>query len=101
MRIISEDGKMDDELEALQQRRKEEIEKLEKDLTLMEAQRAAFETEDLNKEKATVLRDSIDGARNALSRYLEGYLRTKDACTVLGTFEDSPMTSISSSVFGT
>jgi hypothetical protein len=57
---------MDDELEALQQRRKVEIEKLEKDLTLMEAQRATFETEDLNKEKATVLRDSIDGARNAL-----------------------------------
>jgi hypothetical protein len=66
MRIISEDGKMDDELEALQQRRKEEIEKIEQDLTLMEAQRAAFETEDLNKEKAAVLRDRIDGARNAL-----------------------------------
>jgi hypothetical protein len=66
MRIISEDGKMDDELEALQKRRKEEIEKLEKDLPLMEAQRAAFETEDLNKEKATVLRDRIDGAKNAL-----------------------------------
>jgi hypothetical protein len=57
---------MDDELAALQQRRKAEIEKLEKDLTLMEAQRGAFETEDLNKERATVLRDSIDGARNAL-----------------------------------
>jgi hypothetical protein len=42
------------------------IEKLEQDLPLMEAQRAAFETEDLNKEKATVLRDRIDGARNAL-----------------------------------
>jgi hypothetical protein len=57
---------MDDELEALQQRRKAEIEKLEKDLTLMEAQRGAFETEDLNKERAAVLRDSIDGATNAL-----------------------------------
>jgi hypothetical protein len=66
MCIISEDGKMDGELEALQKRRKEEIEKLEKDLPLMEAQRAAFETEDLNKEKATVLRDRIDGAKNAL-----------------------------------
>jgi hypothetical protein len=66
MRIISEDGKMDDELEALQQRRKVEIDKLEKDLPLMEAQRAAFETEDLNNEKATVLRDRIAGARNAL-----------------------------------
>jgi hypothetical protein len=57
---------MDHELEALQQRRKVEIEKLEKDLTLMEAQRGAFETEDLNKERATILRDNIDGARNAL-----------------------------------
>jgi hypothetical protein len=57
---------MDDELEALQQRRKGEIEKLEKDLTLMEAQRGAFETEDLNKEQATGLRDRIDGARNSL-----------------------------------
>jgi hypothetical protein len=56
---------MDDELEALQQRRKGEIEKLEKDLTLMEAQRGAFGTEDLNKEKANVLRDRIDGAKNA------------------------------------
>jgi hypothetical protein len=35
MRIISEDGKMDDELEALQQRREVEIEKLDKDLPLM------------------------------------------------------------------
>jgi hypothetical protein len=57
---------MGDELEALQQRRKVEIEKLDKDLTLMEAQRAAFETEDLNKEKVTGLRDRIDGAKNAL-----------------------------------
>jgi hypothetical protein len=66
MCIISEDGKMDDELEALHHRRKEEMEKLEHDLPLMEAQRAAFETEDLNREKANVLRDRIDGARNAL-----------------------------------
>jgi predicted phage gp36 major capsid-like protein len=64
--MISEDGTMVDELKALQQRRKEEIEKLEQDLPLMEAQRAAFETEDLNREKANVLRDRIDGARNAL-----------------------------------
>jgi predicted phage gp36 major capsid-like protein len=64
--MISEDGTMVDELKALQQRRKEEIEKLEQDLPLMEAQRAAFGTEDLNKEQANVLRDRIDGARNAL-----------------------------------
>lgn len=57
---------MGDELETLQQRRKAEIEKLEQDLPLMEAQRAAFGAEDLNKEKANVLRDRIDGARNAL-----------------------------------
>jgi hypothetical protein len=59
-------GKMDDELEALQQRRKVEIEKLEQDLPLMEAQRAAFEAEDLNREEATVLPDRIDGAKNSL-----------------------------------
>jgi hypothetical protein len=66
MRIISEDGKMHDELKVLQQRRKDEIEKLEQDLPLMEVQRAAFETENLNTENATVLRDRINGARNAL-----------------------------------
>jgi hypothetical protein len=75
MSIISEDAKMDDEMEALQQRRKEEIEKLEQGLTLMEAQRAAFETEDLNKEKANVLRDRIDGARNALDIWRVAYGR--------------------------
>jgi hypothetical protein len=66
MSIISEDGKMDDEMEALQQQRKKEIEKLEHDLPLMEAQRTAFGTEDLNTEKARVLRDRIDGAKNGL-----------------------------------
>jgi hypothetical protein len=44
--------KKDDEFEALQQMRKEEIKKLERDLKLMEAQHQAFEAEDLNKEKA-------------------------------------------------
>jgi hypothetical protein len=54
---------MNDQLvEALQQSRKAEIKKLEHDLKLMEAQ----QQEDVSKEKAEVLRDSIDGARNAL-----------------------------------
>jgi hypothetical protein len=60
------EGKMDGELAALQRLRKEEIEKLERDLTLMEAQQKALEAEDLNKEKAEVLRDGIDGTRNIL-----------------------------------
>jgi septal ring factor EnvC (AmiA/AmiB activator) len=67
---------MDDELEALQQRRKEEIETLEQDLTLLEAQRAAFETEDL---KADVLRDRINGARNALDILRVAYGRKMPA----------------------
>ena len=66
---------MDDELEALQQRRKKEIEKLDHDLTLMEAQRAAFATEDLIKEKATVLQGRIDEARNALDIWRVTYGR--------------------------
>jgi hypothetical protein len=50
----------------LQQQRKKEIEKLERDLTLMEAQKKAFEAEGLNAEKAEGLRDGINGALNAL-----------------------------------
>jgi hypothetical protein len=67
--------KKDDEFEALQQMRKEEIKKLERDLKLMEAQHQAFEAEDLNKERAKVLRDSIDGARNALDVLRVAYER--------------------------
>jgi hypothetical protein len=47
---------------ALQQRRKKEIEKLERDLTLMEA----VETVGLDEEKAERLRDGINEAKNAL-----------------------------------
>jgi hypothetical protein len=36
--MLTEEGYMDDEFEALQRMRKEEIEKLERDLKLMEAQ---------------------------------------------------------------
>jgi hypothetical protein len=67
---------MVDELEALQRRRKEEIETLEQDLTLLEAQRAAFETEDL---KGDVLRDRINGARNALDILRVAYGRRMPA----------------------
>jgi hypothetical protein len=49
---------------ALQQQRKKAIEKLEQDLTLMEAQQK--EAEGLDKEKAEGLRDGINGAKNAL-----------------------------------
>jgi hypothetical protein len=51
---------------ALQQQRKKEIEKLERDLTLMEAQQKAVEAEGLNEEKAERLRDGINEAKNAL-----------------------------------
>ena len=44
-------------------------------LKLMEAQQQAFEAEDLNTEKAKVLRDSIDGARNALDVLRVAYER--------------------------
>jgi hypothetical protein len=64
---VQKEGEMDEAfLKALQQRRKKDIEKLEGDLTLMEEQQKAFEAEDLNKDKADVLRDGINGARNAL-----------------------------------
>ena len=53
-------------LKELQQQRKKAIEKLERDLLLMEAQQKAFEGEDLNTEKAQVLRDGINGAKNSL-----------------------------------
>jgi hypothetical protein len=53
-------------LRALQQQRKKDIEKLERDLTLMEAQRKAVEAEGLNTETAEDLRDGINGAKNAL-----------------------------------
>ena len=51
---------------ALQQQRKKEIEKLEQDLTLMEAQHKAIEAEGLNEEKAERLRDGINEAKNVL-----------------------------------
>jgi hypothetical protein len=60
---------------ALQQQRKKEIEKLERDLPLMEEQQKAFEAEGLNKDKADVLRDGINGARNALDVFRTAYER--------------------------
>jgi hypothetical protein len=51
---------------ALQQRRNKEIEKLEQDLTFMEAAQEAVEGEGLNEEKAEGLRDGINGAKNVL-----------------------------------
>jgi hypothetical protein len=62
---------MEDEIEALQQVRKEKIAKLERDLKLMEAQRQ----EDVSKEKAEVLRIGIDEARNALDVWRVAYGR--------------------------
>ena len=64
---------MDDELAALQRLRKKEIEKLERDLTLMEARQKA--SEDLDKEKVEALRDGINGARNALDFLRVAYER--------------------------
>jgi hypothetical protein len=53
-------------LKALQQQRKKQIEKLERNLTLMEAQLKAVEAEGLNTEKIEGLRDGINEAKNAL-----------------------------------
>jgi uncharacterized protein YydD (DUF2326 family) len=62
---------MEDEIETLQQVRKEKIAKLERDLKLMEAQRQ----EDVSNEKAEALRNSIDEARNALDVWRVAYER--------------------------
>lgn len=62
-------------LKTLQEKRKNEIEKLEYDLPLMEAQQKAFEGEDLNTEKAVALRERIDEARNALDIVRNTYKR--------------------------
>ena len=70
------DGKMvDASLKTLQEKRKNEIEKLEHDLPLMEAQQKAFEGEDLNTERAVALRERIDEARNALDIFRNTYKR--------------------------
>jgi hypothetical protein len=61
----------EDENEALQKARKEKIAKLERDLKLLEAQRQ----EDVSKETAEVLRNSIDEARNALDVWRVAYER--------------------------
>jgi hypothetical protein len=62
-------------LKELQQQRKKALEKLERDLLLMEAQQKAFEGEDLNAEKAQVLRDGINGAKNSLDVLRVAYER--------------------------
>jgi hypothetical protein len=73
---VQKEGEMDDAIsKALQERRKKEIEKLERDLTFMEEQRKAFEAEGLNNDKAEVLRDGINGARNALDVFRSTYER--------------------------
>jgi delta 1-pyrroline-5-carboxylate dehydrogenase len=51
---------------ALHQQREKAIEKLERDLTFMEAQLKEVEAVGLNEEKAEGLRDGINGVRNAL-----------------------------------
>ncbi len=63
-------------MKELQQQRKKAIEQLERDLTLLEAQQKAFEGEDLKTEKALVLRDGIDGAKNALDVFKVMYERS-------------------------
>ena len=69
------EGKMEEAfLKALQEQRKKAIEKLERDLTLMEAQQKAFEAEGLKTEKGEALRDGI-GARNALDVFRVAYER--------------------------
>ena len=70
------EGKMDEAfMKALQQERKKVIEKLERDLKLLEAQREAFDAEGLKTEKGEALRDGINGARNALDVFRVAYER--------------------------
>ena len=66
---------VDASLKTLQEKRKNEIEKLEHDLPLMEAQQKAFEGEDLKTERAVALRERIDEARNALDIFKITYKR--------------------------
>jgi len=60
-------------LKELQQQRKRAIEKLERDLTLMEAQQKT--SEDLDNEKVGALRDGINGAKNSLDVFRVAYER--------------------------
>jgi hypothetical protein len=76
MSAVHEGGNMEDGfLKELQQQRKKTIEKLERDLALMEAQQKAFEGEDLKNEKAEVLRDGINGTKNSLDFLRTAYER--------------------------
>jgi hypothetical protein len=70
------EGKMDDAfLKALQEQRKREIEKLERDLTLMEAQQKEFKAEGFFLKRDEALRDGNNGARNALDFLRAAYKR--------------------------
>jgi hypothetical protein len=69
---------MDDPFfKALQEQRKREIEKLVRDLTLMEAPQKEFKAEGffVKTENAEILRDRINGARNALDVLRVAYER--------------------------
>jgi hypothetical protein len=58
---------MTDELEVLQWKRKQRIEKLECDIALVQAQCDVFEADDIDKDKVAVLRHCVIGMKEALS----------------------------------
>jgi hypothetical protein len=58
---------MTDDLEARQRKCEHLVGKLERDIALMEAERDVFEADDLNKDKAVLARQCIDGMKEALS----------------------------------
>jgi hypothetical protein len=58
---------MTDDLGALRRRREHIIEKLERDIALMEAECDVFEADDLNQEKIVLVRQCINGMKEALT----------------------------------
>jgi hypothetical protein len=54
------------ELETLQRKRKQRIEKLEREISLVQAQCDVFERDDIDKDKVAILRRCIAGMQEAL-----------------------------------
>jgi hypothetical protein len=55
------------ELETLQRKRKQRIDKLEREISLVQAQCDVFELDDIDKDRVAILRHCIAGMQEALS----------------------------------
>ena len=55
------------ELETLQRKRKQRIEKLEREISLVQAQCDVFELDEIDRDKVAILRRCIAGMQEALS----------------------------------